>query len=61
MHIKSIAHISMYTYILPKDLIPWRDSNPCLLFLFLERMRCPLRHAAIGQVMPSLLRSNYNY
>jgi hypothetical protein len=27
---------------LPKNLIPWRDSNPGLLFL--RRMRCPLRH-----------------
>jgi hypothetical protein len=25
----------------PKNLIPWRDSNPGLLFL--RRIRCPLR------------------
>jgi hypothetical protein len=28
----------------PKSLVPWRDSNPGLLFL--RRMRCLLRHAA---------------
>jgi hypothetical protein len=30
-------------YVFPKNLVPWRDSNPGLLFLRL--MRCPLRHA----------------
>jgi hypothetical protein len=40
MHTKSITHNSIF----PKILIPWRDSNPGLLFL--RRMRCPLRHAA---------------
>jgi hypothetical protein len=37
---ESIIHRS----IAEKNLSPWRDSNPDLLFM--RRMRCPLRQAA---------------
>jgi hypothetical protein len=40
MHIKLII-LNRICYVFPKNLIPWRDSNPSLLFL--RPMRCPLR------------------
>jgi hypothetical protein len=33
-----------HCYAFPKNLIPWRDSNPGLMYL--RRVWCPLRHAA---------------
>jgi hypothetical protein len=42
MHLKSIVHNSIATTSYVKNLTPWRDSNPGLLFL--RRMHCQLRH-----------------
>jgi hypothetical protein len=36
-------------FYLPKNLIPWQDSNPGLLFL--RRMQCPLLHAAMAEAL----------
>jgi hypothetical protein len=43
-HRQGILHKSIATI----SLIPWRDSNPGILFL--RRIRCPLRHAAKARV-----------
>jgi hypothetical protein len=44
MLIKSITQ--QHCYVFPKNLTPWRDSNPGLLLL--RRMRCPMRHATLA-------------
>jgi hypothetical protein len=36
---KKLSYTQQHCYDLPKNLMPWRDSNPGLLFL--RRMRCP--------------------
>jgi hypothetical protein len=41
-----------------KNLIPWRDSNPGLLFL--RRMRCQLRHAARADSLLYFRSTNCN-
>jgi DNA-directed RNA polymerase subunit RPC12/RpoP len=44
MHIKSIRNTQQRCYVFPKNLLPWRDSNPGLLFL--NWALYPLCHAA---------------
>jgi hypothetical protein len=44
MHIIKLITRNRHCYVFFKNLIPWRDSNPGLLYL--RRKRCPLRHAA---------------
>jgi hypothetical protein len=39
-----VLHSSIAMF--PKNLMPWRDSNPNLML----RMRCPLRHATRGRI-----------
>jgi hypothetical protein len=45
-HIESIIHNSIAMFF-PKNPMPWRESNPGLLFP--RQIRCPLRNAARGQ------------
>jgi hypothetical protein len=57
IHIKSLLYTTALLCF-TKNPIPWRDSNPGLLYL--RRMQCALRHAAGATFfIPSLQNNHY--